>query len=580
MPTQLDPNFFSRIIRLPSGTFDVTGTFNLTQGQVMYGSGEQTVVRLASTGTLINVTGDGAVVRDLRLVFLTASVDNVGISVKASDFMADNVRIDAAYKAVVFQQQSGGVFNRRGTLRKVRQVNTTVTGSTSNCGLELSSVRVLDVVDCQFSNNWRDGIVFLHDVENVNIHGGECSDNGRAKTVGIQDAGSGINFFPGGSRSRVFGTRCDANGFCGISIRTLSGSNSHGPMSNIALVGVACSYNTGSGIAVEGLSDSANGLSVLAGLLTGTQGSWDRPIASNITVVDAVLSNNPIQFGIDGQHVTFKDVVCRAPVGTTTLVSYIGDHARDVTLDNVKQLGGAQSGVYAFVVYSGSADVQILNPTIDGRNHADGRYVRPGDAHSQFDFGVLVLGASTGIGPWTVRNPTWKPNGLFTAPVSTTATTGNLVIDVAGPHDDPNGTYIGAVGSLFRSYGTTASGPRLWTKRYGAVNDATGWVANPYGDDPVAASGSALHWRVLASTSPQVLLSASLLRGHAAVYNHSTASLFLMFSSTPALNDFDVKLTSGAYYELPQPIYRGEVWGVWDVANGWAMVSSLSGTLV
>jgi hypothetical protein len=98
------------------------------------------------------------------------------------------------------------------------------------------------------------------------------------------------------------------------------------------------------------------------------------------------------------------------------------------------------------------------------------------------------------------------------------------------------------------------------------------------GYNTVAPSGSDIHWRVAASATPVLVLSASYGRGHASIFNHSVNTLHLKFGSNAGMATsgsngiFDVKLTSGSYYELPKPIWQGEVWGAWDAAGGWAMV--------
>lgn len=93
-------------------------------------------------------------------------------------------------------------------------------------------------------------------------------------------------------------------------------------------------------------------------------------------------------------------------------------------------------------------------------------------------------------------------------------------------------------------------------------------------------SGSDSHWRVVATTDPQLILSSSQdERARACIFNHSNASLYLRFGSGLELKtsgsapSFDVKVTSGSLYELPKPIWQGELWGSWDAAGGWAMVS-------
>lgn len=96
-----------------------------------------------------------------------------------------------------------------------------------------------------------------------------------------------------------------------------------------------------------------------------------------------------------------------------------------------------------------------------------------------------------------------------------------------------------------------------------------------------APSGSDSHWMVPSSTSSLLILSSSQdQRAHASIFNDSAASLYLRFGGNGPISGlangvYDVKLTSGTYYELPKPIYSGEIWGSWDVAGGFARVLSL-----
>lgn len=94
-------------------------------------------------------------------------------------------------------------------------------------------------------------------------------------------------------------------------------------------------------------------------------------------------------------------------------------------------------------------------------------------------------------------------------------------------------------------------------------------------------SGSDSHWRVPQNSTRQLILSASAdVRAHASVFNHSGAALYLKFGSNQGmavsggLGLFDVRLSSGSYFELPKPMFQGEVWGVWDadLPAGSAMV--------
>lgn len=101
------------------------------------------------------------------------------------------------------------------------------------------------------------------------------------------------------------------------------------------------------------------------------------------------------------------------------------------------------------------------------------------------------------------------------------------------------------------------------------------------GTNTVAPSGSDGHWKIAAAVSPQLLLSASNGdRSHASIFNNSANSLYIRFGNgrvdqLSVTGTYDVKLTSGSLYELPRPIWDGEIWGIWDATGGWAMVLTL-----
>lgn len=94
-------------------------------------------------------------------------------------------------------------------------------------------------------------------------------------------------------------------------------------------------------------------------------------------------------------------------------------------------------------------------------------------------------------------------------------------------------------------------------------------------------SGSFWRARVTGGSATAVLLlSASDTRIHASIYNHVNASLFVGFDHPGVgTGSFDVKLTSGSFYELPRPVPRGRVFGIWDASGGVAMVYDVSGSV-
>lgn len=50
--------------------------------------------------------------------------------------------------------------------------------------------------------------------------------------------------------------------------------------------------------------------------------------------------------------------------------------------------------------------------------------------------------------------------------------------------------------------------------------------------------------------------------------NDSSAILYLKFGATATTTSYTVQLAAGAYYEFPQPVYSGNVDGIWAATNG------------
>lgn len=79
---------------------------------------------------------------------------------------------------------------------------------------------------------------------------------------------------------------------------------------------------------------------------------------------------------------------------------------------------------------------------------------------------------------------------------------------------------------------------------------------------------------VASSASNVTIFSASGTTSARTVYNDSTAVLYLKFGATASTTSYTVQLAAGAYYEFPQPVYAGQVDGIWAAANGAARVTS------
>jgi hypothetical protein len=80
---------------------------------------------------------------------------------------------------------------------------------------------------------------------------------------------------------------------------------------------------------------------------------------------------------------------------------------------------------------------------------------------------------------------------------------------------------------------------------------------------------------VSAGTTSATILAANSNRIGATIWNNSTANLFIDLDSAVSATDFSAKISPGGYYELPFR-YTGIITGIWDAANGNALVRELT----
>lgn len=77
---------------------------------------------------------------------------------------------------------------------------------------------------------------------------------------------------------------------------------------------------------------------------------------------------------------------------------------------------------------------------------------------------------------------------------------------------------------------------------------------------------------VASSIDSTVLLVANSNRIGATIYNNSLSDLYVDLDSSTSTDDFAFKIAAeGGYYQLPYG-YVGIVSGIWDTANGSAMI--------
>ena len=93
-------------------------------------------------------------------------------------------------------------------------------------------------------------------------------------------------------------------------------------------------------------------------------------------------------------------------------------------------------------------------------------------------------------------------------------------------------------------------------------------------------STSAVHSNVAASASSVALFTATTNQvAGRAVFNDSTAVLYLKYGTTASTTSHAVQIPAGGYFEFPLAggaVYNGAVEGIWSSATGSARCTELS----
>lgn len=88
-------------------------------------------------------------------------------------------------------------------------------------------------------------------------------------------------------------------------------------------------------------------------------------------------------------------------------------------------------------------------------------------------------------------------------------------------------------------------------------------------------SNASTRSNIVASTTAVALFTSNPVRKGGTIWNNSTANLYIEFGATPTTSAFGVKINADGYYELPFN-YTGSLNGIWDAANGSALVRELT----
>lgn len=89
---------------------------------------------------------------------------------------------------------------------------------------------------------------------------------------------------------------------------------------------------------------------------------------------------------------------------------------------------------------------------------------------------------------------------------------------------------------------------------------------------PTAADNATVS-RVAASATVVTIKAANSGRRTLSLYNESSAVLTLKHGATATTTDYTVLIGANTFYELPQPVYRGILTGLWASATGAVQVT-------
>lgn len=104
-----------------------------------------------------------------------------------------------------------------------------------------------------------------------------------------------------------------------------------------------------------------------------------------------------------------------------------------------------------------------------------------------------------------------------------------------------------------------------------ALPDAT----NP--NPGVVRAATATLTNVASSGTNVTLLAANDIRIGVIMFNDSTSNVDVKYGTTASATSFTYEVFAGAHWEMPQPVYAGQIDCIWDSANGSARVTELTG---
>ena len=104
------------------------------------------------------------------------------------------------------------------------------------------------------------------------------------------------------------------------------------------------------------------------------------------------------------------------------------------------------------------------------------------------------------------------------------------------------------------------------------ITNSAGWVV--YAVDSSGSGGPVTS--ITSTVGTVTLATANTRRVNLSIYNASVNPLFMKLGASATTASYTLMMVASGYYELPRPVYNGIITGIWQTANGQALVSETS----
>lgn len=148
--------------------------------------------------------------------------------------------------------------------------------------------------------------------------------------------------------------------------------------------------------------------------------------------------------------------------------------------------------------------------------------------------------------------------------------------NTAGQSFSLEGGSINIINSAGWVFAQSNTAGQTFSLQGGTINiiNSAGWIvaqSNTAGMSAFAIDSAAVGAvvSVIASTIGTVVLApAQTKRVSLSIYNASANPLYMKHGSGAKSTDFTLMMVSSGFYEVPRPIYNGQITGVWGTADG------------